>query len=287
MACQTKTAFDLKFEKVAENLQFPEGPAWDGYSKLYFSNCHGNWIGLITDSQLDTFAVVDSSQSCFRKTNGLTFHSDGYLYACDFGIGAIVKINQKGQCKVIEGGFNRPNDLAFSKNGNLYFTDPKSYEKDKPDGCIYQYNFKIGKVMLVADNLCFPNGIAFTADGKHVYVSESARKRILKFAVESDGMFKDKQVFAEIPSGDPDGISLDVQGNVYVALFGAGSISVYDSTGQQIAKIKVPGKKPSNLEFAGADMKTLYVTEDETNAIYRAKVPIAGLPLSYFRHHNQ
>ena len=280
--CHNTVDFSLKFEKVADGLQFPEGPAWDDQQQvLYFSNCYGNWLGILQNDWPDTFVTVDSFQNCFKQTNGLTFHSDGFLYACDFGLGAIERFDRNGNCQVIEAGFNRPNDLAFGKDGNLYFTDPKSYGKDKPDGKVYRYNFKIGKVELMADSLCFPNGIAFNADWTAVYIAESAKNRILKFELQSDGMFGKVKVFAEMPGGDPDGIALDVKGNVYVAHFGAGQIAVFDSTGQRIASIPVPGKKPSNLEFAGLDLKTLYVTEDETNAIYKTRVPIPGLPLNF------
>lgn len=282
LSCQTTSDFHLKFEKVADGLQFPEGPAWDAQQNvLYFSNCYGNWLGILQNDQLDTLVTVDSSQNCFRQTNGLVFHSDGFLYACDFGLGAIERFDRHGNCQIIEAGFNRPNDLAFGQDGNLYFTDPKSYGKDKPDGMVYRYNFKIGKVELMADSLCFPNGIAFNADWTAVYIAESAKNHVLKFTLQSDGMFGQATVFAEMPGGDPDGIALDVKGNVYVAHFGAAQIAVFDSIGQRIASIPVPGKKPSNLEFAGPDLKLLYVTEDETNAIYKARVPIAGLPLTY------
>ncbi len=281
-ACQGSNPFsNVHFKKVAEGFQFPEGPAWDGQSSLYVSNCYGNWMAVLHNSELDTFVTVDSAQTCFRQTNGLTFHSDGYLYACDFGLGAIERFDKQGRCQIIEAGFNRPNDLAFSKSGHLYFTDPKTYDVNVPDGCVYRYNFKIGKVELMADSLCFPNGIAFTADGQAVYIAESAQNRVLKFDLQSDGMLTNRSVFALMPGGDPDGIALDVNGNVYVAHFGAGRIAVFNPQGQEIASLRVPGKKPSNLEFAGTNLKTLYVTEDETNALYKAQMPIAGLPLTY------
>ena len=281
MSCSGRPDFNLKFQKVAGGFHFPEGPAWDGQSKLFVSNCYGDWLAVLTDSKIDTFVTVDSSQNCFRQTNGLTFHKDGYLYACDFGLGAIERFDRTGRCEIIEAGFNRPNDLAFGRNGNLYFTDPNTYDKNNPDGKVYQYHFKIGKIMLVADSLCFPNGIAFTRNGRYVYIAESAKNRVLKFKVENDGMLTDRQIFALMPGGDPDGIALDVQGNVYVAHFGGAKIVVFDSTGKKIASIPVPGKKPSNIEFAGPNLRTLYVTEDETNALYKAQVPIPGLPLSY------
>ena len=77
-----------------------------------------------------------------EKTNGLTFGDDGYLYVCEYGNGKILRINENEQIEVYADGykgekFNRPNDLTFDQNGNLFFTDPKSYDKNILDGRIF------------------------------------------------------------------------------------------------------------------------------------------------------
>ncbi len=284
IACTRQPDFNVKWTKVAENLQFPEGPAWDCKAHLAVSNCYGNWILDLHDGQVDTFAVVDSSKNCFRQTNGLTFDASGNLYACDFGMGAILRFNSSGECEVFAGGFegkpfNRPNDLCFAPDGSLYFTDPHSYDARKPDGRVFRLHVQTKQVQLVADSLCFPNGIAFDASGKVLYLAESAKHRVLAYNIAEDGSLVNQRVFAHMPGGDPDGIALDRKGNVYVAHFGGGKIWVFDPAGKMLAQIPVPGKKPSNVEFAGRSLRVLYVTEDETNALYRALMPIAGLPL--------
>ena len=101
-------------------------------------------------------------------------------------------------------------------------------------------------------------------------------KRILSFKIEGYGKLSDKKVFVELPGGDPDGINFDVVGNLYVAHFGGGSLYVISPTGEILTKVKTPGMKPTNIEFAGKDRKTLYLTEVETNSIYKTKVTIKG-----------
>ena len=274
------------WEKVADGLDFPEGPAWNGQGSVYFSNAYGDWIGRIASAQVDTFLSRTPDSTVFSKTNGLTFDRNGNLFACDFGKGAILKFNNSGEVKEYATGykgkpFNRPNDLAFDPEGNLYFTVPHNYDPEHPDGIVYKIFRYTKEVVPVIENIAFPNGIAFSPNAKYLYVCESARHRVDRFALKENGTLDSLEVFAELPGGDPDGIAFDQDGNLYVAHFGGGTVAVFNPEGALIKKILTPGKKPSNLEFGGPEMKTLYLTEDETNAIYTFHVDTPGSPLFY------
>lgn len=275
---------EVKWEKAAENLSFPEGPAWDGSTKLYVSNCYSNWILKIENEEADTFVSAPTQPVNFEKTNGLTVYSDGSIFACDYGRGMILKFTPEGKCEIVAEGymgkkFNRPNDLAFDSEGNLFFTDPKSYDPAVPDGAVYLITSDKKEVKQIYDGLAFPNGIAFTPDGKYLLVCESANHRILKFRVGKDKSLGKPTVFAELPGGDPDGIAFDKKGNLYVAHFGGQAVYVFNRKGKIMNKLITPGKKPSNVEFGGPDMKTLYITEDETNAVYSTRVDVPGVRL--------
>jgi len=275
---------NVKWELAASDLSFPEGPAWDGNNTLYTSNCYSNWILKIENGKADTFITTPASPVSFEKTNGLTVYLDGSIYACDYGKGAILKFSKDGKCEMVAEGyqgqkFNRPNDLAFDPDGNLFFTDPKSYDSAKLDGAIYMIESVTSEVKQLYTGLGFPNGIAFTSDAKYLMVCESAMHRILKFPVNNDKSLGQPTVFAELPGGDPDGIAFDTEGNLYAAHFGGQAVYIFDPEGKMLNKITTPGKKPSNVEFAGEDMKTLYITEDETNSVYSTRMEIPGLKL--------
>ena len=279
LSCQQNPIPDTQWTLVGKDFSFPEGPAWDGQNTLYVSNCYGDWLAKITENKVDTLRIV--SDSSFKQTNGLIVDRQGSILACDFGLGAILKISPEGVVeKLIHGfngqRFNRPNDLVLTKEGNLYFSDPKSYGKDKPDGRIFYYDFSAGRLILAADSLCFPNGLAISPlDGK-LYASESARERVLRFTRNKGGSLTGKEVFINLPGGDPDGLDFDVDGNLYVPHFGSGTLFVISADEKIIQKIKTPGKKPSNIEFAGSDLKTLYLTEDETDGVYKIKTNVKG-----------
>jgi gluconolactonase len=272
--------------KVGDGLKAPEGPAYDGLGHVAISNTGADYVTRF-DAQGKAEVLWRSSASIFtfQKTNGMTYSRDGSLFVCDFGRKAIIRIYPDGRQELYAdqcGGqtFKGPNDLAFDPQGNLYFTDPKGSDEHTPTGCIYRIAEGARKVTRVAEGLAFPNGIAFSADARTLYVAESRAFSIIKFPVNPDGTLGPKSTFARLPTEhDPDGINFDVKGNLWVAQYGAGLVLQFDPRGLLIRTIKMPGKNITNVEFAGSDLKTLYVTEEDTGTLYKIRVEIPGLQL--------
>lgn len=271
-----------EWELVVDSQNFPEGIVWSGDEILYSSNCNGGWITRITEARIDTFLIA--SDSTFTKTNGMIAYENSSLIACDYGIGAILKFDSDGKREILIDGyngikFNRPNDLTLDKGGNLFFTDPKSYGKEILDGRVFFFNFSNNELKLAADSLAFPNGIGISPVTNKLYVCESAKSRIVCFDIDKNFNLVNKSVFIELPDGDPDGFNFDINGNMYVAHFGSGTLFIISPEAKILHSIKTPGKKPSNVEFADKDKKTLFLTEDETNSIYKMSVSIPGFSL--------
>ncbi len=266
-------------------FEFPEGPAWDSQRNvLYCSNCYGDWLAIISEQKVNTFLKASEKPFTFDRTNGLALDIQGNLYACDFGRGAILKISPLGESFVLAAGyqgnpFHRPNDLAFSPRGDLYFTDPHSYATENTDGTVYRIDMKSQAPEPVAVNLAFPNGIAFSPEGRFVFICESAAHKVTRFRLQDNGTLSDPRRFVHMPGGDPDGIAFDKQGNLYVAHFGGGAVYQFNPQGKLLRKIPMPGAKPTNLAFGGDELKTLYITEVETQSIYALDVDVPGFPL--------
>ncbi|MEO8232267.1 MAG: SMP-30/gluconolactonase/LRE family protein [Ignavibacteriota bacterium] len=269
-----------KWIKVADSLNFPEGPAYDGTS-IYFSNCYGGWIGKFNNSITDTFISRYDDSLLIKNTNGLAFDNKDHLFVCEYGFGRILQINNNAGIKVCADGyegkrFNRPNDLTIDENGNLFFTDPKSYDKNILDGRIFFIDAKTQEVILLADSLAFPNGINISPIDKKLYVCESAKQKIVRFTITTDNRLINKEDFVDLPGGDPDGIEFDEMGNLYVAHFGGKAVYIFSPKRKLLQKIETPGNKPSNLEFGDHDYKTLFLTEDETNSLYKIRTNFTG-----------
>ncbi len=273
---QVNAIFRSDWHKVAAHFDFPEGPAWNGHG-LYLSNCYSDWIAYLHDNQVDTVRVNGIDSVHFVRTNGLVFH-EGRLYACDFGLKRVLRIEPDGKSVSLTNGIRltRPNDLTFDKKGNLYFTDSGTYRRESPDGKVYRWEPWTGKVITVLENLAFPNGVAFSPDGKFLYISESAYQAVVRFPVTCDDKFGVKETVVVMPGGDPDGLAFDAIGNLYVAHFGGGALWVIAPDGAVLAKLKTPGRKPSNLEFGGNDLLMLFLTEVETNCLYQISTHYPG-----------
>ncbi len=267
--------------KVIEGLNFPEGPAFDGISTLYLSNCYGGWITRYSEGKVDTFLVKNNSSINISKTNGLAVGNDGNIYICEYGYGQILRADGDRNLEVYANGFNgerfnRPNDLTLDEDDNLYFTDPKSYDKNILDGRIFFIDAQTNKIKLIADSLAFPNGINISPVDNKLYVCESAKQKIVRFTITKDHKLINKEDFVSLPGGDPDGIEFDIKGNLYVAHFGGKAVYIFSPEGKLLQKIVTPGSKPTNLEFGGDDNRILYLTEVETNALYKINLNIEG-----------
>jgi gluconolactonase len=287
VGCAAKQEPPYQVTKLGEGLKFAEGPAWDGKGNIYVSNCDAD-PGFVTkfDETGNQSVAYTGSAKTFLKTNGMTVGQNGSLFACDFGKKAIVEIRPDGSVSNYADNYQGvalrgPNDLAFDPNGNLYFTDPAGSGKAAPVGRVYRVD-KLKNVTLVAQGLAFPNGIAFSADGKNLFVAESQKYQVLKYAVKGDGTLGEKAVFCTLPGEkDPDGLNLDSAGNLWVAQFGGGAVHEFDPSGKLIRSIELPGPNVTNVEFGGKDMKTLYITEVKTGGLYRIRTEVPGLKLFY------
>ncbi len=261
------------WEKVSCGFQFCEGPAWDSNGNLFVSDCYGKYIAKITNNSKNIFSTASNEPFTLNQTNGLAIDKEGYIYACDYGIGAILKISPEGNTKILANGFegkkfNRPNDIVIDSHGNIFFTDPKTYNKDTLNGRVFKIEKSTNEVKLLIDGMAFPNGLAFSPDEQFLFVSESALNSICRFTYVNNEL-KNKKNFITLPSGDPDGLQFDKYGNLIVAHFGGSAIYVISSEGKIIKKIETPGKKPSNIEFGGKNLNILYLTEDETGCVYK------------------
>ncbi|ORY24012.1 evolved D-pantonohydrolase [Naematelia encephala] len=163
--------------------------------------------------------------------------------------------------------FNSLNDVVTNpRNHELYFTDTVYGHlqdfRPKPGlrSQVYRFDSKSGQVRAVADGFDKPNGIAFSPSGRHAYIADTgisggfygndytAPATIYRFDVAQDGTWSNRQLFAYISVGSPDGIHCDDKGNVYAGI--GDGVAVWNPSGKLIGKIFVGGVV-ANFQFAG------------------------------------
>lgn len=255
--------------KAGDGFQFTEGPAADSQGNVAFTDVRASRIYQWS---------IDGKISLLRENtgsaNGLAFDRAGNLLACEGGRGRVISIDPEGHVTVAadryEGRrFNQPNDLWINPQGGFYFSDPiyGQGERSQDGEHVYYVSPDRQRVVRVVDDMVRPNGLVGTPDGKTLYVTDHGSKRTYAFTIQADGTLSDKRLFASIGA---DGMALDCEGNIYMAENG---VLVYDAAGQHLETIEVPDQ-PTNIGFAGADGRTLFITARP--AIYTLRMRVAG-----------
>src|SRR5205807_2301624 len=174
-----------------------------------------------------------------------------------------------------------PNDLVYTPDGSLYFTDPPFGLPKQDDDAAKElkfngvFRFSKGKLQPVVRDLARPNGIGFSPDYKTLYVSNSEpdRRLWMRYEVAADGSVRNARVFADATSspaeGVPDGLKVDSAGNVYAT--GPGGVWIFSPDGKHLGTIETP-ESPSNCAW-GEDGKTLYITA--VTSVYKIRVNVA------------
>lgn len=265
-----------KLEKVAGGFGFTEGPVWDPRGFLYVSDEEKNKLSRVyPDGRVETVLEIGDP-------DGSTLDSKGRLVTTASVLRAIIRIDADGKYTVLadkyEGKrFNSPNDIIVGPDGALYFTDPTlDLPKGEKQELSYQGVFRLGddgSVRLLTSDLVQPNGLAFSPDGKRLYVDDTKQRDIRVYDVTANGELKNGRAFAkeEGTGGVPDGMRVDLDGNIYVT--GPGGIWVWDPNGAHLGTILLP-ESAANLNWGDADYRTLYITAK--TSVYRLQTKARG-----------
>jgi gluconolactonase len=262
-------------QKLAGDFAFTEGPACDGQGNVFFTDQPNDRIlKWSVYGKLSTFM-----QPCGRA-NGLSFDSEGNLWACADEKNEMWRIDPAGKATVIIRDYkgkllNGPNDVWIKPGGGLYFTDPyykrpywKRGEKEM-DECVYYLAPDQKTLTRVIDDLKQPNGIIGTPDGKLLYVADIGAGKTYRYHIQKDGSLTEKTLFCELGS---DGMTIDNEGNIY--LTGKG-VSVFDPSGKKIEQIPVAENWTANVCFGGKDKQTLFITASKS--FYSLQMRVKGV----------
>jgi gluconolactonase len=277
-------------QELADGFGGPHGPAegplwWHEDRYLLFSDIHNN---------KRMKYVPGVGVSLFReptdRANGLTRDMRGRLIACEHDSRRVTRLEPDGGITVVANSFqgrqlNRPNDVVVRSDGCIYFTDPWTSpmapeQWDLTFSGVYRVTPDLGTMTLLASDFVLPNGLAFSPDETVLYINDSRRRHIRAFDLLPNGTLakQTERVFADL-SGDepgvPDGMKVDVEGNVYCG--GAGGLWIMDPAGKKLGRIAHGAPATTNLAFGGDDWKTLYFTS--RSHLGAVNVKIAGLPV--------
>ncbi len=257
-----------------------EGPACDVRGNIYAVNFdRQQTIGRVTpDGKGEVFVELP------RKStgNGIVIGRDGTLFVADYVGHNILRLDPKSRAISVfahDDRMNQPNDLALAPSGDLYASDPNWKENT---GQVWRAS-PAGKLSLVATNMGTSNGIEVSPDGKTLYVNESVQRNVWAFTIEPDGSLTHKRLLKKFDTHGFDGMRCDVDGNLYIARHGKGTVVKLSPGGEVLREVDVLGSKPSNLCFGGPDGRTVYVTEVDHRRLVQFRVDRPGLAFARLR----
>jgi sugar lactone lactonase YvrE len=250
-----------------------EGPRADADGNVLFSDVLGGGAYRLTPGgEIET--VVPKR----RGIGGILPHADGGIVVSGRSV-VHVRDGETRELLSVEGaeGFN---DISTDADGHVLAgalrfhpfkgEDPRPGEVWRIDGP--------GDAQVVAEDILWPNGIGHSPDRSLMYVSDYARGQVFAFP--------GGDVFVESPQGSVDGLAVDEEGAVWVALADGGGVARFLPDGTLDGIADVPAQMVTSVSFGGPDLRDVYVTTGDSlaqpetgGAIFRARCEVAGMPV--------
>jgi len=282
-----------KVERLGTGYRWCEGPVWFGDGRYLL------WSDIPND-RLMKWEEETGAVSVFRKpshnANGNTRDRQGRLLTCEHDARRVTRTEYDGAVTVIADGYegkplNSPNDIVCKSDGSIWFTDPPFgvlgyYEghvaKPELPTNVYRVDPQAGRLAVVAGDISWPNGLAFSPDESKLYVVEagtSPRSIHVYDVADGGGRLANRRRLIDAGPGTPDGLRVDVDGNLWVG-WGMGEegldgVSIFNPDGKLIGRIDLP-ERCANVCFGGRYRNRLFMCA--STSLYSLYVNTQGAP---------
>lgn len=284
----------LEFEYKAH---LGEGPVWDEKKEKLW------WVDILSGNVM-CYSPIEKENRVFdigefvgagalRDKGGLILALQSGLYFFDEDSGETEKITDP------EAGLpgNRFNDGKCDPSGN-FWAGTMAHDQSARKGSLYRLNTDLS-VDRIMSGITISNGLAWNPDDGKFYYIDTPTMEIRSYDYdESTGELSGKSVVRVIDDGDgfPDGMTIDRDGYLWVALYAGGKvIRINPENGNTVFEIHLPVPKPTCCTFGGINLDELYITTCRENmsgkdleeaplsgSLFKAKVPFSGLPVNRF-----
>jgi sugar lactone lactonase YvrE len=218
----------------------------------------------------------------------------GWLLAADHGFAHLSHdgtVTRLGQPEADAVARMRMNDGKADPHGAVW-AGSMAFDKKPGAGSLYRLD-PDGTITVARTRTTISNGLAFSPDGDRLYYIDTPTQRVDRFHIAADGRLTDQATIITVdPSlGHPDGMCIDTEGCLWVALWGGSAVHRYTPAGELLAIVEVDAPQVSSCAFGGPDLSTLFITtsaEDMTGAqlarhehsgkVFRADAGVQGRP---------
>ncbi|MGI5146805.1 SMP-30/gluconolactonase/LRE family protein [Plantactinospora sp. CA-294935] len=272
--------------------QHAEGPVWDPRTDrlLWVDMLAGDVLTMTPGTERVDRHHVDTVAAVVRPRT-----EDGYLVAIERGF--LFTDAQLRPVRRLPDLWTDP-DLRMNEGGvdpaGRFYCGSMAYDTRPGAAALYRMDADLVARRVLAD-VTISNGIAWSPDGTLTYYVDTPTQRIDVFDYDPDeAMLTGRRPFVRIEPADgaPDGLTVDAEGGVWIALWGGGEVRRYAPDGRLDVRVPLPARQVTACTFGGPELRDLYVTtsrlglddpEPAAGALFRASPGVAGLPVTPFR----
>ena len=270
-----------------------EGPFWDVFNNrlLVMDVLAGAvvFVDSVGDVQRHKLSVPVATVIRRRSVGGFVIAAEREVILVDEDFTSFLTLCELGIDTSL-----RTNDGGCDSSGALVI-GTMSYDLSAGQGSVYRVNAE-GHAQVLMTNVTISNGVQWSRDGKKVFYVDTPTRRVDFLNVDlSTGMWSGRECHIQVDenSGFPDGMAIDIEGGLWIALWGGGAVHHYDPSGRLVESIVVPGvSQVSSCAFGGPNNKTLFITtsrqglsadqEPDAGALFAFEVSTPGAPLFEF-----
>jgi sugar lactone lactonase YvrE len=268
-----------------------EGPLWsNAEGRLYWIDILAGHVHRWTPGQDDyeTFSVGQPIGSMgFRESGGFIVALKNGFHFWDPETSELTFLSDPESDKP----HARFNDGAVDREGRFW----AGTMDDNGNSALYRYD-PDGSVRVMERGITCSNGIGWSPDDEFMYYSDSQVFEVYKYDFDLEsGAIANRRVWNRWENGDPDGLTVDSEGCVWVAVWGGWCLERYAPSGELITRIKMPVEYPTCPIFGGPNLDELYVTsawyalgkerrreQPLAGDLFRIEVGIPGIPEPQF-----
>ena len=264
---------------LAARAELGEGARWDAWSQTLY------WVDILK-GRVHAFTPATAACRSFgvgqpvgalavREAGGLVLALRDGFATLDLDTGALSWIARVEDDRPTQ----RMNDGRCDATGR-FWAGTMAFDPSPGTGTLYRLD-RDGSVTPVLADLTISNGLDWSPDGRSLYFVDSGTQRVDLFDFDPvAGTLSNRRPFVQLPdaAGMPDGLVVDADGFVWVALWGGGALHRYAADGALAQVVTLPVSHPTSCAFGGPDLMDLYVTSAsvELTPAALARQPHAG-----------
>jgi xylono-1,5-lactonase len=271
-------------ERIAAGYRLAEAPVAAPDGGLFFSDVFGGGVYRWSRASGEVETVIPKK----RGVGGMALHADGGLVLSGRDVSHVAEDGATRSLYADEtiGGIN---DLTVDSDGNVVIGVLRFRPFTDEDPVPGEF-LRIADGATVLPGVVWTNGCAYSPDGATFYGCDYQRGLVLAADRLDDGTYGPPRTVVETPGGAADGMAVDEDGGLWVALGARGTVGRFRPDGTLDSELDVPGDFVASVCFGGADLRDLFITtlgdpasEETSGSVFLTPAPVAGTPIALAR----